>query len=275
MVAGARPASAPVRLLCLDLDGTLLTPEKKVSAASRTAIAEARAAGLALAIASGRNPFNVRELLDELDLPFTAVCLSGAYAVLDRREVARRPLGRARFEAALAVAEECGCYISAAGSDFNYFCGVPDWKPSDGKAFTNYGHCASYQELARAVGGRDVLKAALHGEVDEQYARVRRLLGEVDGIKAAQSDLRWVDVTAPGVSKAGGVAALAEALGISLAEVCAVGDDENDLECLAAVGLGIAMGNALPEAKAAASVVVATNEHDGAAEAIRLAIARS
>ena len=112
-----------IELICLDLDGTLLGPEKLVSKENMQALREAESAGLGLAIASGRHPFNVGELCREIRLPFTAVCLSGAVAFLDGREVSRCALDDAVAHDLSRLAKSLGCYISLAGSDFNLCAG--------------------------------------------------------------------------------------------------------------------------------------------------------
>ena len=87
----ARAAAQKVKLICLDLDGTLCARDKSIPAANADAIRRAREAGITVAVASGRHPFNVRELMDGLGLPFCAVCLSGAIAVLDGETVFAHP----------------------------------------------------------------------------------------------------------------------------------------------------------------------------------------
>ncbi|TMC25071.1 MAG: Cof-type HAD-IIB family hydrolase [Chloroflexi bacterium] len=71
-----------------------------------------------------------------------------------------------------------------------------------------------------------------------------------------------------GCSKASGVAALAQALNISLSEVMAIGDNNNDIAMLQSVGWGVAMGQAPEQVKSAAHVVTASNQEDGVAQAI-------
>ena len=78
----------------------------------------------------------------------------------------------------------------------------------------------------------------------------------------------FVSVTIAGVSKAEGIAAIAGDLGVLMADVMMVGDGHNDLPAIEAVGWGVAMGNAEPEVIAAARLVVADVEDDGAAQAI-------
>lgn len=78
----------------------------------------------------------------------------------------------------------------------------------------------------------------------------------------------FVSVTAPEATKAAGVRAVAADLGVDPARVMMVGDGQNDLSAVAAVGWGVAMGNAEPEVKAAARFIVAHVDEDGAADAI-------
>ena len=77
-----------------------------------------------------------------------------------------------------------------------------------------------------------------------------------------------LELNAPGVTKGQALLNLAETLGYSREQVMACGDSDNDLAMIRAAGLGVAMGNAEPEVKAAADVIVADNNHDGVAEAI-------
>ena len=78
----------------------------------------------------------------------------------------------------------------------------------------------------------------------------------------------FVSVTVTGVSKADGIARVAEHLGVSVADTMMVGDGHNDLSALAAVGWPVAMGNAEAEIRAAGRFVVADVDDHGAAEAI-------
>ena len=269
-----REVASRVRLVCLDLDGTLLGPDKRVSAGNRAAIERAVAAGLTVAVASGRHPFNICELMDELGLSHTAVCLSGAYAMLDGREVHRHALPDAIVAQVIDIVEAEGCYLSLAGADFNLMAGSIRRAGGETPATRRYLRCESYDALRAAAAERSglILKGATHAEDPAAYERLRERLRTVPGLEVAQSDVGWSDVCAAGCSKAEGIEALAGALGLTMAEVAAVGDDENDVASLGAVGLGIAMGNALAEAKAAARLTVADNAHDGVAEAIDLVL---
>ena len=86
---------------------------------------------------------------------------------------------------------------------------------------------------------------------------------------ATFSKPNYLEIIAPGVDKARAVIELAQTLGVDLSQVAAIGDGENDVEMLQAVGLGIAMGNACDAAKAAAGWLTGTNDEGGVAQAVR------
>ena len=113
----------PILLLCLDLDGTLLGPDKQVSPVCREMLHEIRGTGVAIAIASGRHPFNVFALMDFLRLPHTATCLSGAVAFLNGREILSHKIDPVVMREIIGIAEKNDIYVSVSGSDFNLIYG--------------------------------------------------------------------------------------------------------------------------------------------------------
>lgn len=261
-------------LICTDLDGTLLDPDKQITDRVQRAIKEIAQRGYVIAISSGRHPFNVFELMDSLSLPRNCVCLSGAATFAGGDLIGSFVLGQDAVSEAIAIACDEGAYVSAGGAGFNISCGsVSRGSEAKAKAFSLYGSLASYEELAAAAGKREgsVLKLALHAADDAQYLRLRRKLGSLPGVRCVRSDALWLDVTSSSCTKAAGIAQLARYFGISQAKVAVLGDDENDMEAISQAGFGIAMGNAIPAVKAAASLVVSDNAHDGAAEGLAAA----
>lgn len=87
-------------------------------------------------------------------------------------------------------------------------------------------------------------------------------------LEILQAEGTMIELSAPGLSKAVGLQKLAEYAGITLDEMIMVGDGNNDLEALKAVGLAIGMGNCFHTVREVADVIVADNDHDGCAEAI-------
>jgi hydroxymethylpyrimidine pyrophosphatase-like HAD family hydrolase len=84
-----------------------------------------------------------------------------------------------------------------------------------------------------------------------------------------------VEVTPAGVSKWSGVLHLAELWNVAESEICAVGDDVNDLAMIRAAGLGVAMGNAVPEVKAAADRIAPTHDEEGLIQVVEWIISEN
>ena len=97
----------------------------------------------------------------------------------------------------------------------------------------------------------------------------------LDNLKADLKDYdvllvgpEWLEIMPKGVSKASALDKIARKLGYTMENVMAFGDAENDVEMLAKAGIGVAMGNAMDTAKAAANVVTKTNDENGIGEVI-------
>ncbi len=105
----------------------------------------------------------------------------------------------------------------------------------------------------------------------EERPRAIELLKEVCGERARviSSSPTWVELVPPGISKSQGLAHVADFLGVAREETIAIGDSENDIDMLEWAGLGVAMGNAIPEALAVAGWVAPTVEEGGVAEVLR------
>ena len=89
------------------------------------------------------------------------------------------------------------------------------------------------------------------------------------------SKRNYLEILPVGVNKAKAVAALSQFLGLDLSEVAAIGDGLNDLEMLSEAGFAIAMGNASDRLKAAADVVVRSNDEAGVAQAVEEILTRN
>ena len=103
---------------------------------------------------------------------------------------------------------------------------------------------------------------------EDERQEARRRLEALDLFEITSSVSNNLELNAKGVNKGKALLALGELLGLGRGQIMACGDAGNDLEMLRAVGLGVAMGNAEPDIKAAASWVSATNEEDGVALAV-------
>jgi len=253
-----------VRLAATDLDGTLLRTDGSVSRRTREAMAAAEAAGLLLALVTGRPPRWMAPVAEMTGHRGVAVCANGALLYdLHTETVLSSSLltVQAQLKVVAALRE------AVPGLSF-----AAEYAPGFGHE-PEYRHGWELGEVEVRVGrieeilDRPATKLlARHPSMDcdELLALATRLLG-ADVAVTSSSHEALLEIAAPGVTKASALASLAGRSGISAAEVVAFGDMPNDLPMLAWAGRGIAVANAHPEVLALADEVTASNDEDGVA----------
>jgi Cof subfamily protein (haloacid dehalogenase superfamily) len=268
------------RLLALDLDGTLLDPYGALTDAAREAVAAAQRAGLEVVTCTGRRFRTALPLVRELGLTGRVVVNNGGVVkdIASGRTVASTYLSLELYPAALELMREQGSplvYVDSYEQDPDIL--VERDTPTHPFQVEYLGdHGAHAREVADlgAAAREDVIM--LSRMADEHMLRplrerVRQSLGaQVQTHLIVNKNYQGyiLELFSPASGKWAALARLAEEVGIAPAEIAAVGDDSNDAELLRKAGLGIAMGNAVAEAKDAADLVVRSNAEGGVVEAI-------
>lgn len=283
-------AAARIRLLVADVDGTLANSRHEVAEATCRAIARVREAGVRVMLATGRryrDTLPVHERLGIGDAPL--VTASGA---LVKRPADHATLWKADFAA--GVLEGVLARIVAAGHEPVVY--------TDSFAAGHDFHCRSLAAAAPEGGGlaeylhRNRHLADVRPDLDRAPPRgafAGFAMGPCEAMRALEADLaaafpgdlsvhvikspryrEWLCEIAPaGITKWSGVAAVAAGWGIAAHEICAVGDDLNDLPMIRGAGIGVAMGNAADEVREAADVVVGTHDDSGIADVADIVLA--
>ena len=240
------------RLLALDMDGTLLSADGGVSRANRTWIRRAQAAGIAVTFATGR-PFSgqVESLAREFELHEPLVTLNGgALWTPDGELWEEHPFSAADVEAAReaisALPLSIRAYTAREGIDGS------GWRADGGRAWVKF---------VLGPDDPDILRAA------------RERLEESGRFAVTSTHPHNLEVNPRGVSKAAGLRTVCGRMGIEARQLAAVGDSLNDVEMLRFAGVGVAMGNAGDEVKAAADRCAPSCAKDGVAHAIRALLA--
>lgn len=289
-MADAREASRrPVRLLVLDVDGTVCDSRHEVPATTVEAIAGVRAAGIRVLLATGRRYRDTLPVAATLGLEGPLITASGAL-VKDSRDHAT--LARATFDAdvlagALRMIVDRGhepiVYTDSFAAGFDFHCrglpaGTAPRRGVDEYLERNRGLAAIRPDLDRAPPP-DVFAGFAMG-TREAMLDLERVLHAAWPGRLSLHTIRspryrdWMCEIAPaGVTKWSGVGTIAAHLGIEPDEICAVGDDVNDLPMIRGAGLGIAMGNATSEVRDAADLVVAAHDDGGLVEVASLLLA--
>jgi len=256
------------RLLYLDVDGTLLTPEREISHATTRALGRVREAGVLIGVATGRKYDSA--------LPYARAAGALAPMILynggrvetpeDRRVLYRQDLPVRYARRALDLLGgydiQCNLYVD----DDLY---VEELTPRLRESMEKDGVKAQVAgDLGRLLD-RDPAKLLLIGRGEElERFRAAYLHGLPDPPHVVRSEPTYLEILPPGVSKGAALRRVCGILGIPLSATAAVGDSFNDVEMLEAAGLGIAMGNSPAEVRAKADRVTATNRQDGVAQAL-------
>lgn len=252
----------PRLLVACDIDGTLLRTGHPPTAAVRDAVASVRAAGHHIVLATGRSLAGALPVAEEFGLDDAWIVASnGAVtAHVTGREYAITEQHTLDAEAAIraAVAASPGVRIAAevVGTGYRVNLEFPDGELNGSQ---------------HAVAGLELLWAdptprlALHGPSAYRIAAPLRALG----LTAIATRRDWVDVTAPGLSKATALEKVRVELGVEDHDTVTLGDSENDLEALMWATSPFAMGHAPAPVRAAADHVTGTIAEDGAATALR------
>lgn len=257
-----------VKLIALDLDGTLLDPKGEITQGAKDAIAKARLAGVKVVLNTGRPIPEARFFAREAGCDELISCLGGA-ALVDGEDgrVLRRfdipePSGSRALELCLNREIELMIFL---GNDIYV---DPYSKQSLLRTypFPNFHDNAhEVDDPLTCVREQGLPVTKIHGDYGDFPLEALRAL---PGIQLTSSNDHDFELVASGVDKGRTLALLAALYGIALEDCAAVGDSDNDLAMLKVVGTPIAMGNASDRVKEAACRVVAPNSADGVAEAI-------
>jgi Cof subfamily protein (haloacid dehalogenase superfamily) len=288
-----------IRLLALDLDGTLLNSRGEISERNLGAIAAARALGVRVALVTGRRFRDARPLALELGLDVPVISHNGALTkharTLETVKVRLLPLEEA--QAVLRVGRENGA--DALISDDPHGAGVLvyDHMSDDNQALAKYIawsrriHGDAVEEAVRRVPSLEEYldHAPVHVTFSGNVARMKHLTERLRDELGARvkllstiypkMDFALLDVLHAEVSKGVGVEAAALELGVKREEVMAMGDNYNDLEMLQYAGTSVLMGNAEASLhalleKLSGCHTTATNDEDGVALAVEQFILR-
>lgn len=266
------------RMLVADVDGTLMARNGHVSPRVRAAIRAALAAGTLVVLATGRWFRSARPIARELGLDLPIILHNGALVkdlvtgdVLDHCH-----LPRDMAERAIAIIRDHGLQPIVYENVFSGELLVTGPAALDSRFTAQY--LATKTDHLRRVQLDDLrlVDDPIQLAVADTAERADPLVAElakgpwqtVTSMSLAVPDARFVEVLSPGCSKATAMQRLATGRGVGLHEVVAVGDNYNDLDMIEAAGLGVAMGNAPPDVRARADVVVPGVEEDGLAIAI-------
>ena len=263
-------------LIALDLDGTLLNSDRQITPGTCAAIGQARACGVKVIPCSGRHFSGTRPVAMQAGMGDVIICGNGALVTTWQGEtIFAKMLNPSRCLELLDLCEEYHLSSNLYADDVLYTLipnSVTKYYEQLNEQLAADIHCSCrFVSDMRAAVEENAEKIMKFEIFPLPYLPPRILFDMLERCPdmSEEGNLRTgVELHASGVNKGTGLAEAARYLGIPMENVMAVGNGENDVTMLKMAGMGAAMGNAVSEAKAAADLVLPSNNEDGVAWAI-------
>lgn len=257
------------RMLCLDLDGTLLTDGKAIGRADRDAIRRAAALGVKVALVTGRMPAATDSAVVQLGIPCIRACNAGTYILKGEQCI------HAEY---LPVKSMMGIYESIRPfgiplwifRDRQWFVTAKDRFVEEEETLIHYGaETVDVEILARKweiehTGPNKVLVGTEPLLVQEIYGILR---SRKDADMACSSE-NFLEIFPRGMNKGKALRLICGEEGVDVRETMAFGDQELDIPMLEEAGIAVAMGNGIAEIKRRADFITKTNNESGIAHAL-------
>jgi Cof subfamily protein (haloacid dehalogenase superfamily) len=273
----AREKSA-VRLVAIDVDGTILDSSHRLKAEVRDAVCRLAASSVQVVLATARSPQAVRDIVGQFDFSPWLIGFSGGWiGELDERSLQpknvrsdeRIPTTEARSVLSTAIAHNVEPNVFTPESwrvrtltpEILEECAIVNLQPVQTRELVTTEEPPS--------------KIMLISRLD-QIGALKQIQESVQSVATATfSKPNYLEILPAGINKAKAVTKVAAVFGLKLSEIAAIGDGPNDLEMLTEVGFAIAMGNASEHLKTAADLVVGSNDDAGVAEAVEKILNRN
>ncbi|WP_408869160.1 Cof-type HAD-IIB family hydrolase [Brochothrix campestris] len=249
------------KIVFFDVDGTLFDSQNKIPQSTKNSIAALQQQGIKVAIATGRSPFNVTAISEELEVD-TVICYNGQYVMHEGEVIYRNPMPLGELKQLQALTDANNHALVYAGSETLAFDEVNNLDVLDALGSVNI----TYPKvIPNFTESNDIYQMLVFA--DQRYDT------SYNEAFANYKFVRWheqsMDVIPANGSKADGIQALLEKLAIPLENTYAFGDGMNDYEMLQLVGHGIAMGNGKEPLKKVADYVTDHVDEDGIMKGLR------
>ena len=262
------------KLLALDIDGTLVDGDGNISTEDRKALAKVRNSGVQISLSTGRTLKACLSIINQLSLDNYHISFDGALVSSPSRgdEVYMQPLDKLVVRQMVEFSQSHSIDLELY-STTDYFAQRETWSTEAHRQFFDIE--PTIVDFTKLWERERIIKGGLVTTTPKEKAKAesfRQHLGNILHFSQARTPaypgVTFNNILAPQVSKGKALEALALHLGVSLAEVMAVGDGTNDISLLVKAGLAVAMDNAPNEVKAEADYVTLDVDHSGLSAAI-------
>jgi hypothetical protein len=261
-----------IKLIAIDLDGTMYTSDRIITDPVREALVHAKENGLQTVIVTGRGRRGAEIALDTLSMDFPYICSAGALlrpGKIGKTVHAWTFHEHEEFMQVINFSRQNGTGIIAEPEE-----GAPYWFGPD--SMNEIMDPLTAKEANKSIRSfmpekdldQPLLKATITADPQKLSEAEKVIRASCPSIHQVYSGIQYIDLTAIGVNKGSALKAFAEYMDLDASEIAAIGDQEIDLQMLQYAGLPIAMSNAVPSLLNTAKWVAPSNDNDGVAWAI-------
>jgi Cof subfamily protein (haloacid dehalogenase superfamily) len=265
-----------IRLIALDLDGTLLDDRKQVPADNVAALKEADRQGVLICLASGRMVSTIEAVENRIGVDCIVIAYNGGKVVGRRSEgrplLGHHPLSVEVADAVIKFAEEHHHPLNFYDRDLLYAEDSPLYADLielyARRTGSKYNLVKSLRESFAGVPPTKLILLAFPPERDRLYELLSRELAQRAIVSRTEPE--YLEIMAPDADKGNALSLIARRYGVELGDIMAIGDAENDTGMMRLAGAGVAVANAPSYVRASANLVTEHSNNDAAvAEAIR------
>ncbi|GAB2534633.1 Cof-type HAD-IIB family hydrolase [Gracilibacillus alcaliphilus] len=234
-----------IKLIALDMDGTLLGDDHQVSEANKQAIKQAQDKGVEVIISTGRHYQTSSIVAKEIGIDYLITVNGSEIWTMSGELIARQTIEAETIKRLVELRDKHEVWAWLASVDGIWRGEAPEDLPA-------------YQWLKLGFDTKD----------HHTRQAILDTISEWNEIEVSNSSPTNIEINAVGVHKAAAIEVICERLGITMDHVMAMGDSLNDIKMIEQAGLGIAMGNAQEAVKQVANDITAANSDDGVAKSI-------
>lgn len=266
------------KMICIDMDGTLLNSKKVISEKNRECLKKAYDMGVHIIICTGRNAKNAIYFSNLLGVNCAVIANNGAWVIDEDKEVilSRNTL---TFEQCNEIREICKKYKGVPSfhskdkvywnSKFRRF--ISDWLynlriPEENK-IDNL-NIRDDEDFKGIFQKEHIGKCIIIDLKESKLLNIKNELNKIGGYEICSSGKHSLEINNKGVSKGKAVKLLGEKYNIKREEIICIGDNENDISMVEYAGLGVAMGNGIKSLKEVADYITDSNDNDGVSKVI-------
>lgn len=261
------------KMLCLDIDGTLLNSNHKITLKTKNAIKSLyKGKGIPVILVSARMPSAIKYLKNELEIDTPIICYSGAFILSNKDEMLYNEYIEKNIVSNIfKEISDLDIHKSLYLKDRWCISRNDMWSDLESSITGINPEIISFKELLEVKSDDDngFNKILLIGDeaiVKKAYLRLRK--ANFEKISFNMSKPTYIEIMNNNTSKTKAIKKLLDIYNITNEEVVTIGDNYNDVDMIKFAGLGIAMGNAPDEVKLISDDVTLSNDDDGVAEAI-------